>query len=382
MAPLTGLKVLDLSRLLPGPFATMVLADLGATVDKVEDAGGGDYMRVMPPLVDGMNASFHALNRGKRSLVLDLKNPAGRDALLRLVPKYDVIVESFRPGVMAKLGLSEETLRAIHPGLIYCAVSGYGADGPLAKRAGHDLNFVARGGGLGLTGPADGPPQVSGVQVADIGGALFAVIGVLAALSERRTTGKGRFVDIALSESTVSFGLYGIMNAMAGMASPRGADPLTGGIAPYNTYLSKDGVPVALAALEPKFWFAFCEGVGLVPNIDALGPGEHQAALKADVARIIGEKTAAEWAAFAEARDCCLEVIESPDALAADAQHAHRQLFMTTEGSTLRQPRTPVTPKGVARPAPTQGQHREAILRDGGFDAEDIAALLDSKATI
>ena len=235
MLPFTGLKVLDLSRLLPGPFATMVLADLGATVDKVEDAGGGDYMRVMPPLVDGMNASFHALNRGKRSLVLDLKNPAGRDALLRLVPSYDVLVESFRPGVMAKLGLAESTLRAIHPGLIYCSVSGYGADGPLAKRAGHDLNFVARGGGLGLTGPSDGPPQVSGVQVADIGGSLFAVIGVLAALEERRQTGKGRFVDIALAESTVSFGLYGIMNAVAGMASPRGDDPLTGGIAPYNT---------------------------------------------------------------------------------------------------------------------------------------------------
>ncbi|MDQ3036341.1 MAG: CoA transferase, partial [Myxococcota bacterium] len=168
--PLSGLRVLDLSRLLPGPFATMILADLGARVDKVEDPAGGDYLRFMPPMVGDpaegtpMNTAFHLLNRGKRSAVLDLKKPEGQDALRRLIPRYDVLIESFRPGVMARLGLGYETLREAHPGLVYCAITGYGQDGPAAQRAGHDIGYLARAGVLGLTGPEQGPPQVPGVQ--------------------------------------------------------------------------------------------------------------------------------------------------------------------------------------------------------------------------
>src|SRR5690606_18322213 len=199
---LEGIKVLDLSRLLPAPFCTMILRDLGAQVDKLEDTGLGDGARPTYPLTDdGMGAMFHWLNRGKRSIVLDLKSEAGRAAFLKLIPKYDVLVESNRTGVMDRLGLGYETLKQHNPGLIYCAITGYGQDGPLKDRAGHDLNYVSRGGVLGLTGPVGGPPQTPGVQVADIGGGLFGAIGILAALQYRGRTGEGRFVDISMTEA-------------------------------------------------------------------------------------------------------------------------------------------------------------------------------------
>ncbi|MCA9603079.1 MAG: CoA transferase, partial [Myxococcales bacterium] len=348
MPALTGLRVLDLSRLLPGPFATMVLADLGATVDKVEDPAGGDYLRLMPPQVDGMCAAFWALNRGKRSLVLDLKSEAGRAAFLDLVPTYDVLVESFRPGVMDKLGLGYGALSARSPGLIFASLSGYGATGPLTKRAGHDLNYLARSGVLGLTGPeaTKGPPQLPGVQIADIGGgALFAVVGILAALEERRRTGRGQFLDISLAEGAVSFGLFGLMGALAGLSGARGDDVLTGGIAPYNTYVSKDGVPVTVAALEPKFWMAFCQATGLEPDLEALAPGPHQAKLKQRVAETVAARTADEWRAFGESHDCCVEVVVAPEALPSDPLHAERHAFARTDGAELLQPLTPVSPR-------------------------------------
>src|SRR3954469_16342342 len=195
--PLEGLKVLDLSRLLPGPYATLVLADLGASVDKLEDPSGGDYIRQMGPFKGEQSALFLGLNRNKRSATLDLKAPGGAEKLKQLVKQYDVLVESFRPGVMDKLGVGWEALKAENPRLIYCAISGYGQTGPDRLRAGHDLNYIARSGALGYGGDADGKPAMPGVQIADIGGSLFSLIGVLTALYERERTGRGRFVDIS-----------------------------------------------------------------------------------------------------------------------------------------------------------------------------------------
>ncbi|MER2562414.1 MAG: CoA transferase, partial [Myxococcaceae bacterium] len=198
--PLAGLKVLDLSRLLPGPYATLVLADLGATVDKLEEPQGGDYTRHMPPMKDDTSALFLGLNRNKRSFTLDLKSPDGVAALKRLVKHYDVLVESFRPGVMDKLGVGWESLSKEHPTLIYCSISGYGATGPDRLKAGHDLNYIARSGVLAYGGVKQGAPAMPGVQVADIGGgSLFALVGILAALHERQRTGVGRFVDISMT---------------------------------------------------------------------------------------------------------------------------------------------------------------------------------------
>lgn len=374
---LEGIRVLDLSRLLPGPFASMILRDLGATVDKVEDPKGGDYLRTMPPHApDGVNAVFHVLNRGKRSVVCDLKSDAGRETFLRLVEDYDVLIESFRPGVMDKLGVGYEVLRERNPGLVYCAITGYGQDGPDAHRAGHDLNYLARAGVLSFSGPPDGPPQVPGVQVADIGGgALYAVIGILAALHERDRSNDGRFVDISMCEGAASFALFGFACRSMGLA--RGQDMLMGGIAPYRTYTTKDGGAVALASLEPKFWIGFCTAVGRTPGLQALAPGAHQPALMAELEALFAARTTEEWRAFAAEHDCCIEVVPDAADVTQDPQHVARGLFEEREGVTHL--RTPVAAMAEGL-APTQGQHTDAILEEAGLDADARAALRETGA--
>jgi crotonobetainyl-CoA:carnitine CoA-transferase CaiB-like acyl-CoA transferase len=378
MRPLRGVKVLDLTRLIPGPFATLVLADLGATVDKVEDPGGGDYLRVVPPQIDGASAGFHALNRGKRSAILDLKKPEAQRAFLRLVRSYDVVFEQFRPGVLARLGLGHDVLRRENPRLVVCALTGYGQTGVLAQRAGHDLNYLARGGLLGLMGPAGAPPQVPAFQLADVSGGLWCVIAIQAALAERERTGEGAVLDIAMTDGIPGFASMAVAAALAGAPPARGDDTLTGGIAPYSTYLSSDGRPVALASLEPKFWAAFCGAVGLQAGFEALVPGPHQPELKAKIAAIIGAKPAAEWSAFAAQHDCCLEVAIAPDELASDAHLASRGLFVSakTPAGDSPQFRTPVTPRDlVPTPGPRPGEHTRVLLREAGFDDAEVDEL-------
>lgn len=365
--------MLDLSRLLPGPCATMILADLGARVDKLEDPQGGDYLRFMPPLAGSMNAAFRMLNRGKRSLVLDLKRPEGRDAFLRLLPRYDVLVESFRPGVMRKLGLDFDVLSAAHPGLVVCAITGYGQDGPLAHRAGHDIDYLARAGVLGLTGPDDGPPQIFGVQLADIAGAVFGVVGILGALFARARTGRGAFVDVSMTEAAMPFAAFGLMSAFAGEDVARGLSALAGGIAPFGTYATKDGRAMALGALEPKFWFAFAAAVGLEPDMTALAPGPHQREWKAKLRAIFAEKTFDEWCAIAAATDCCLEPVLHPSELLED-------VHLQARGCLPRQDdlpfvRTPGVKEPVREPAPAQGEHSAQILAEVGLSEAEIAAL-------
>jgi alpha-methylacyl-CoA racemase len=290
--PLEGVRVLDLTRLLPGPLATLALADLGARVDKLEDPGPGDYLRHMPPQRDGTNGAFLALNRDKRAGVLDLKNPSGAAAFLRLIRAYDVVIESFRPGVLARLGLGYDALRAANPRLIVCAITGYGQDGPLVDRAGHDINYLARAGVLGVTGPADAPPALSGAQVADVaGGSLWAVSAILAALFARERTGEGRVLDVSMCEGAMPLAAFAFGSVLAeGKGPARGEHFLDGGIAPYNTYRTRDGKHVSLGALEPKFWTKFCRAVGLEASMDDLAPGPHQPALRANVAAIFAEK--------------------------------------------------------------------------------------------
>ncbi len=378
MAPLNGIRVLDLTRLLPGPFASLVLADLGAQVDKLEDAGGGDYMRHTPPVVGGMSAGFHALNRGKRSLVLDLKKPAGVAAFKRLVKSYDVVFEQFRPGVLERLGCGHETLLAENPRLVICALTGYGQDGPLSQRAGHDLNYLARSGLLGLMGPTKGAPQIPSFQLADVSGGLWSVIGILAALRERDATGKGGFVDIGMIDSVIPFATVALSRLLGGEMPQRGDEILTGGIAPYNTYVTKDGESMSLGSLEPKFLMKFCQGAGIETDMSALIPGPHQVALKQRFAEVFASRTRAEWEAFNEQHDCCLEPVLRPDELLADPHLTARGAFFDVEtgDGKVGEFRTPVTPRDLrARPAPTQGEHSDAILAEAGFSAEEIATL-------
>jgi alpha-methylacyl-CoA racemase len=382
MAPLphalSGVRVLDLSRLLPGPFASMVLADMGARVDKIEDLEGGDYLRHMPPQIGDQSGLFLALNRGKRSACLDLKKPEGRAALLDLVARYDVLLEQFRPGVLDRLGLGHATLMDRNPRLVVCALTGYGQTGPLAKRAGHDIDYLARAGILGFQGPHGGVPQLPGFQLADVSGALWAVIGILGALAQRERTGQGTFLDVAMVESCMGFAIASFGQMLAGHAPSRGDEPLSGGLAAYGVYETKDGKHVALGALEPKFWLAFAAGVGLPADMAGILPGPHQTELRAEVARIFRGRTRAEWEQFAAERDCCLEPVLEPAELAADPHHAARRSFFELDGpfGPLRQLRLPVTdPDAKPLPPPRQGEHTDAILREAGFDDARIAQL-------
>lgn len=377
MQPLSGIKVLDLSRLLPGPLASLVLADLGAEVDKVEDAQGGDYLRIMPPQIGDTSSVFLALNRNKRSAVIDLKKPKGKDALLRLVKKYDVVLEQFRPGVLDRLGLSHATLREANPKLVVCALTGYGQNGPLAQRAGHDLNYLARGGVLGFQGPPNGAPTVPGFQLADVSGGLYAVIGIMGALMERARTGQGSIVDVAMIETAMPFAIAGFGLLFGGHSPSRGNEALLGGIAPYATYLTKDGKAMALASLEPKFWMQFCEGAGIELDMTALMPGDHQGPIKARLTALFLTKTQAEWVQFANERDCCLEPVLTPEEAQADAHLAARKMFfeMDSPWGKIPQLRTPLTPVDRAHtPAPKSGEHTDAILREGGLSDEEIAS--------
>jgi alpha-methylacyl-CoA racemase len=380
--PLDGIRVLDLTRLLPGPVASLVLADLGATVDKVEDPHGGDFARISGTQVAGHSALFHTLGRGKRSLVLDLKRPEGARVFRQLALKYDVVFEQFRPGVLDRLGVGHETLLADNPRLIICALTGYGQSGPLRDRAGHDINYLARAGLLGLQGPASGPPHVPAFQVADVSGGLWSAIAILAALRGRERSGRGGVLDIAMSDSVALFALPTLARLFVGESPQAGQEMLTGGIAIYNTYETRDGEMVALGALEPKFFQTFCAHNGLEADFMLLVPGPHQVELKQRFANVFRSKTRAEWEQFGRDHDCCLEPVLRPDELLSDPHHVARGLFVerkSDEGSVVSL-RTPVTPRdGAMRPAPQAGEHSDAILREAGFDESEITRLRDAQ---
>ncbi len=383
MRPLEHLRILDLSRLLPGPFATGVLADMGAVVDKIEDTSGGDYLRHMPPKIGDDNAAFATLNRGKRSAILDLKNPVAREALLTILPRYDVLFEQFRPGVLTRLGLDPAMLLERFPKLVVCSLTGYGQTGPLAHRAGHDLNYIARSGALGATGPEGGVAQPPGFQLADLSGGLWSIIAILGALYERERTGRGAHLDIAMSEGTVPFAMMSVAPAFSGAAGIPGGEQLTGGIAPYNTYGTKDGRTVALAALEPKFWMKLAALFGLEASLGDLLPGPHQEPLKSRLRAIFAEKTLAEWTAWSEDKDCLLEPVLTAAELREDAHLAARGVFFDhpTPHGPVPQIRTPVTPRqGVDGSVARAGAHTRAILAEGGVPNEIIETLFASGA--
>ncbi|HYP48503.1 MAG TPA: CoA transferase, partial [Thermoleophilaceae bacterium] len=265
---LDGVRVLDLSRLLPGGFCSLLLADFGAEVLKVEDTGMGDYLRWAAPYYEGADDSaksalFLSLNRGKRSIRLNLKDEQGREVLLRLVREYDVLLESFRPGVMERLGVGYERLREENPGLVYCAISGYGQTGPYTARSGHDMNYLGLGGLLGLTGEVDGPPVQAAGQIADLGGgALMGAFGILAALRERERSGEGQLVDVSMFDGSLSWlAMVAARYLCEGEPPRRGGLELAGSLLCYRPYACSDGW-VTLGALEPKFWQAWCRGVG------------------------------------------------------------------------------------------------------------------------
>jgi crotonobetainyl-CoA:carnitine CoA-transferase CaiB-like acyl-CoA transferase len=379
--PLDGLRVLDLSRLLPGPYATLVLADLGADVVKVEDPGGGDPLRSIPPLAGEGSAAFQALNRNKRSLALDVRAEGGAAAFTRLARSADVVVESYRPGVLDRLGIGYEALRRESPRLVLCSITGYGQDGPGAGRAGHDLDYAAYAGVLALNGPPERPLPL-GVQVADLaGGAWPAVAGVLAALLRRAATGEGAHVDVSMTEGALATLAMPLAMAWArGAPLARGRELLTGGAACYGTYRTRDGRFVALGALEPKFFAAFCEAVAR-PELAPRQFEDGGAGPRAELEAIFAARTLAEWRAFADANDVCVAPVLEGDEPRADPQLAARAAFVEVPaagGGSLPGVASPVRLRGVAaplRPAPRLGEHSDEVLRAAGFSADEIAAL-------
>ncbi|MGQ0505368.1 MAG: CaiB/BaiF CoA transferase family protein [Myxococcaceae bacterium] len=379
--PLSDLRVLDLSRLLPGPYATLVLADLGAQVDKLEDPEGGDYIRQMPPLVGDESALFYALNRNKRSITLDLKKPAGVAALRRLIPRYDVLVESLRPGVMERLGLAYHTLAFDNPRLIYCSISGYGQTGPDRLKAGHDLNYISRAGLLGYSGTAQ-TPGVPGFQVADVGGgSLFSLVGILAALHERDRTGQGRFLDISMTDGALAF-LHMQLSARLltrpdGPPLSRGADALNGGYGCYRVYATQDGKHLAVGALEPKFFAGVCQQLGHPELVEvAYASGEQGQDAQRKLEALFREKTLAQWQELFAKSDVCVTPVLEGDAVFDDPQLTARGMFVAAHDAVRKRDvthlRTPLQFGALpTQPPPTLGQHTEEILIEAGFTPEE-----------
>lgn len=375
--PLQGIRVLDLTRLLPSGVATQMLADLGADVIKIEDPNGGDYARWMGPSIDDSSVFFRMNNRNKRSIIINLKLDDGVGLLKQMVRQTDVLVESFRPGVMKKLGCDYESLRAENPKLIYCAISGWGATGPYAPFANHDLNYVSIAGIIG----AMEKPQVLGGQVADLGGAYVAVAGITSALFRREKTGEGAFVDVGLSEAALPFSLYNWTEAET-LGLPAGEGVLSGGLACYRVYTTKDNRAIALGALEDKFWGNFCLAVNRPDLVEYHQQIDKQVYLRRELEELFAQKTASEWDVELAYADCCFTVVKTPAEIGYDAHYQARgMLGKFDDGTTwMRSPiRINDSEPQITNDVPKYGEHTRAVLGEMGLDETEIARLLDAR---
>ncbi len=326
MQPLSGLVVLDFTTLLPGPLATLMLAEAGAEVIKIERPGGEDLRRYRPRW-DGESAAFALLNRNKKSLVLDLKNSHDQARIQEYLGFADILVEQFRPGVMDRFGYGYEALKQTNPRLIYCSISGYGQSGPRAAEAGHDLNYIGHTGLLSLhTGP-DGAPTVPPMLAADIGGGTYpAVINILLALRRRDATGEGCRLDIAMADAMFSFAIFGLADGQATGRYPRSGEHLLAGGSPrYQLYPTRDGRLLACGALERQFWLSFTGAIGLDPKF--VDDGADPDATKAAVAAIIAQRDADDWRPVLAKANCCATIVATLEEATVDPHFVARGLF-------------------------------------------------------
>ncbi len=355
--PLVGVRVLDFSTLLPGPLATLILAEAGAEVIKIERPGRGDDMRSYEPKFGTDSVNFAMLNRGKKSLAIDLKDVAAREALLPLLREADVVVEQFRPGVMDRLGLGYDALSAINPRVIYCAITGYGQTGPRAEVAAHDINYVAESGMLSLAAGEDGAPIVPPALIADIGGGTYpAVINILLALRSRDATGKGCKLDIAMGDNLFTFLYWAMGNGLAAGKWPKpGGDLVTGGSPRFFVYRTRDDKFIAAAPLEQKFWENFCDAIQL--DKQYRDDAKDVTATKQAVAARLRAKTAAEWQAIFAGKDLCCCVVATMQEALEDPHFKARGLFnrkVAADGKTL-----------IALPVPVADAFRSAKIEEG-----------------
>lgn len=379
-APLTGIRILDLTRLLPGPVATLHLADLGAEVIKIEDPQVGDYARTLGTGQGEDSAYFRMINRNKQGLRLDLKKPEGVEVFRRLVRDADVVVESFRPGVMDKLGVGYATVAAINPKITYCSISGYGQDGPYKDLAGHDINYLGYAGVLEQIGNAGEPPAIPNFQIADLlGGALTAAMGILAAVVDAQRTGQGRYIDVAMTDSVLAHTYFTMLRLNdAGHSAPRGSDLLSGGLPCYATYRCADGKYMAVGALEGKFWKACCTVLGHPEWVKRQWDG----GLRAELAAVFANRSRDAWATLFGAVDCCVTPVLTPEEALVNEQIAARGMVVCNEGLTQFAPPLKMSDYAFAvrQEAPKAGEHNTAILQTAGYSADEITALQRSGA--
>lgn len=384
-APLEGIRVLDLTRLLPGPYCTMMLGDMGAEILKIEEPNYGDPARLIPPRLKEEGALFLTVNRNKKSVTLNLKEPRGVEAFMKLVAKSDVIVEGFRPGVVDRLGIGYKQTSQVNPKIVYCSITGYGQTGPMSERSGHDINYIALGGVLGLTVDSKGVPVIPAVQIGDLGGGLMAAVGILSALLAREKTGKGQYVDIAMMDAALSMLPVMAANFFAGKDTEVGThSQLTGYYPFYNVYKTKDGKFLSLGALEPKFWKNFCEAINRKDFIEKqFAEGKDKEKLYTEIRSLFLSKPRDEWLRlFADKDVCCEPVYNIADALSSP-QAAHRAMIFEQEHpveGALRQVGSPFkfsdTPVRMQSPTPRLGQHTNDVLSSiAGYSPDEIKKL-------
>jgi alpha-methylacyl-CoA racemase len=379
--PLSGIRVLDLTRLLPGPMATLHLADMGADVIKIEDTEAGDYSRSMGRVrgVPSMSDFFRLVNRNKRAMRLDLKQPQGREVLLRLAKSADVLVEGFRPGVMAKLGVGYEALAVVNPRLVYCSITGYGQNGPYAGRAGHDINYIGYAGIGDQIGTAEAP-VVPNFQIADLlGGALTPVMGILIALIDAKSSGRGRHVDVAMTDAVFAHAIFPLLGFLESGKTPgRGSSMLDGGLPCYNVYRTRDGRYMAVGALERKFWETLCDILGC-PELKGkqIVYGEEARPVKEWLAAAFASRTQHEWSEVFARADCCVSPILTVEEALSNEQLRARGMVIVKEG--LPQLAPPVKFSefefAIVRAAPGSGQHTDEVLREAGYRDAEITVL-------
>lgn len=383
-APLDGIRILDLSRLLPGPYCTMLLGDLGADVIKVEEPNYGDLARLSPPRLKEEGSLFLTVNRNKKSVTLNLKDNRGVDAFLRLATTADIIIEGFRPGVVDRLGVGYQAVSAVNPRIIYCSITGYGQNGPMAQRSGHDINYIGLAGALGLTTDARGIPVIPSVQIADLGGALIAAVAILAAVNARTKTNKGQYIDVSMLDATISLLPFMASNFFAGEEMEVGtATPLTGRYPFYGVYKTKDNKFVSLGALEPKFWQQFCEAVGRKDFVEKqFVKGKEKERLHTEMRSLFLSRTRDEWLKFLADKDVCCEAIYNiADALTSPQAVQRAMLFEMdhpVEGP-IKQIGSPFkfsdTPVRMHLAPPRLGEHTEEVLAAAGFTEDELRKL-------
>ena len=370
MQALEGIRILDLSRLLPGPYCTMLLADFGAEVIKIEEPGRGDYARSFPPFLKDFGYWHLQLNRNKKSVVLDLKSDAGREAFLELAKTADVVVESYRPGVLKKLGIDYETVSKINPKIIYCALTGYGKNGPLAKQADHDIGYVSLAGITNMSGDAGGKPAIPGVLMADMNSAMAAGMSILIALRHAQMTGQGQEIDISLYNVAMTL-MPGAASLYfgSGFVAERGNNWLTGMYANYNIYKTKDNRYVTVGCLEKKFWTNLCTALQRADLIDLIDDEENHPYLKEQLAFEFEKRTMTEWEAYLKGKDTCVTpVLNFAEACGAEQTSANEMVLTVNDeelgeykqiGFAMKMSKTPAQ---LSKRAPRLGEDNEEIL--------------------